>query len=99
MITEFAKVFCIPETEILRRSRKREIVEIRQLYWLRLIEETGFTYSHIGRISGFDHATVFHAVKAYKDRMDVGDMRANLLYRKAVEIKYPGNIELRKTIY
>ncbi|GHV31557.1 hypothetical protein FACS1894177_06410 [Bacteroidia bacterium] len=91
MITEFAKVFHIREEDILSRSRKLEIIDVRKMYFFRL-HELGFSYSKIGRLSGFDHVTVLNAVRSVKGRLDIKDKTTEWMYLKAKKIQYPENV-------
>lgn len=46
-----------------RKSRKREIVVARNLYFKRAKERTGKSLNKIGSVVGQDHATVLHGIK------------------------------------
>ena len=54
------------------KSRKREIVQARQVAMFLSKKYTDHSYSLIGNLVGKrDHATVLHACKAIKDSLDV----------------------------
>jgi chromosomal replication initiator protein len=64
--------FKIAPKEIHSKSRKREIVQARQVTMFLAKEHTDHSYSHIGNLVGKrDHATVLHACKTIKDSMEV----------------------------
>ena len=62
-------------------SRKREIVQARQITMYLAKKHTSASFSRIGKVvGGKDHATVLHACKTVKDQMDV-----NKNFRSTVE--------------
>jgi chromosomal replication initiator protein len=64
--------FKIGLKEIHSKSRKREIVQARQVTMFLAKEHTDHSYSHIGNLVGKrDHATVLHACKMVKNSMEV----------------------------
>jgi chromosomal replication initiator protein len=64
--------FKINISEIHSKSRKREIVQARQVTMFLSKKYTDYSYSHIGNIVGKrDHATVLHACKTIQDNLDV----------------------------
>lgn len=65
------KLFGVTQTQILSNSRKREIVEARQLlmYYYNRIE--GLSLSNTGIKFNKDHATVLHACKKVDDLIQV----------------------------
>jgi chromosomal replication initiator protein len=64
--------FNIDLKEIHSKSRKREIVQARQVTMFLSKKYTDYSYSHIGSLVGKrDHATVLHACRAIQDSMDV----------------------------
>lgn len=57
---------------IQSKSRKREIVQARQVSMFLSKKYTDSSYSHIGNMIGKrDHATVLHACKAVQDSIDI----------------------------
>jgi chromosomal replication initiator protein len=53
------------------QSRKREVVQARQVTMFLSKKYTGHSYSHIGKMVGKrDHATVLHAIKAIQNSLD-----------------------------
>ncbi|WP_085536744.1 chromosomal replication initiator protein DnaA [Massilibacteroides vaginae] len=68
-------------TAIQTRSRKREIVQARQVTMFLAKKYTDCSFSHIGKIVGKkDHATVLHACKTIKDQIET-----NKSFRSSVE--------------
>lgn len=50
-------------SEVISKSRKREVVEARYICYKLLKEHTRFSLASIGQIfGGFDHATVLHGI-------------------------------------
>ncbi|MDR2843943.1 MAG: chromosomal replication initiator protein DnaA [Candidatus Symbiothrix sp.] len=63
--------FSIDADLIHSLSRKREIVQARQVIMYLSKKHTGHSCSHIGSMVGKrDHATVIHAIKAIQDSLD-----------------------------
>jgi chromosomal replication initiator protein len=64
--------FKIDIDEIHSKSRKREIVQARQVTMFLSKKYTDHSYSHIGNMVGQrDHATVLHACKTIQDNLDI----------------------------
>lgn len=64
--------FDIDQDMLHSRSRKREIVQARQLAMYLSREMTNASLSSIGtQIGGKDHATVLHAIKTVRDLMEI----------------------------
>jgi chromosomal replication initiator protein DnaA len=71
----------IEPTVIQMCSRKREIVQARQITMFLVKKYTNFSFSRIGKIVGKkDHATVLHACKTIKDQIET-----NRSFRSSVE--------------
>ena len=65
------KYFDLDQSLIHSKSRKREIVQARQITMFLSKKYTDCSLSHIGKIVGKkDHATVLHACKTIKDQME-----------------------------
>ena len=65
------KYFKLEPATIQTNSRKREIVQARQIAMYLAKKYTDKSYSHIGKIVGRrDHATVLHACKTVKDQIE-----------------------------
>ena len=64
--------FKIDIEQIHSKSRKREIVQARQVTMFLSKKYTTHSYSHIGKMVGKrDHATVLHACKTIQDSLDI----------------------------
>jgi chromosomal replication initiator protein len=64
--------FKINIDQIHSKSRKREIVQARQVTMFLSKKYTDHSYSHIGNMVGKrDHATVLHACKTIQDNLDI----------------------------
>lgn len=75
------KYFNLEQAAIQTRSRKREIVQARQITMFLAKKYTDCSFSQIGKIVGKkDHATVLHACKTIKDQIEI-----NKSFRASVE--------------
>lgn len=73
--------FNMEQDLIQTTSRKREIVQARQITMYLAKKYTPASFSHIGKIvGGKDHATVLHACKTVKDQIEI-----NKHFRATVE--------------
>lgn len=64
--------FNLDEALMLTPSRKREIVQARQITMFFAKKYTQASFAHIGKVvGGKDHATVLHACKTVKDQIDI----------------------------
>ncbi len=62
-----AEFYNVPSNDILKRSRKKEIVRPRQITMYLLREETKASFPEIGsKLGGRDHSTVIHAYEKIK---------------------------------
>lgn len=59
--------------DILKKSRKRQIVEARMVFSL-ILREKGFTYKTIGRVFGKDHTTIIHYIHNVSKLLDVDEL-------------------------
>lgn len=75
------RYFNLEEALVQTPSRKREIVQARQITMYLAKKYTSASFSRIGKVvGGKDHATVLHACKTVKDQMDI-----NKTFRSTVE--------------
>ena len=75
------KYYNLSQSLLLSKSRKREIVQARQITMYLAKKYTDNSYALIGKIIGQkDHATVLHACKTVKDQMEI-----NKSFRSAIE--------------
>jgi chromosomal replication initiator protein len=66
------RYFNLDEALVMSKSRKREIVQARQITSYIAKKYTNESLSHIGKIvGGKDHATVLHSINLVKDQMEV----------------------------
>ena len=64
--------FNINESLVQTKSRKREIVQARQISMYLSKKYTNSSLAHIGKVIGNkDHATVLHAIKTVKDQIEI----------------------------
>ncbi len=83
-IQDIQKVVCdyfqVEESVMLSKTRKREIVQARQVTMFLAKKYTNNSFSRIGAIVGRkDHATVLHACKTIQDQIDVNEsFRTNI---------------------
>ncbi len=67
ILKSVADFYNIPITDIIKRSRKKEIVRPRQIAMYLLREETKSSFPEIGnKLGGRDHSTVIHAYEKIK---------------------------------
>lgn len=74
------KYFNLDQSAIQTNSRKREVVQARQITMFLSKKYTDCSFSHIGKIVGKrDHATVLHACKTIKDQIEINkDFRSTV---------------------
>lgn len=91
IITDLSHKSGIPYEQIIKdKTRKREIVQLRQIYYTRAREMTEFSLATIGSKFTKDHATVLHGIKAV---VQVKDLREK--YRSYFG-KYPPAFLIKK---
>ena len=72
IITKVCEHYKLDESVLHSKSRKREVVQIRQMAMLLAKKHTDISASKIGHLIGNrDHATVLHACKIMKDLVEV----------------------------
>jgi chromosomal replication initiator protein len=60
----------VPMTQIIKRSRRRELVNARFIYCAILKDHFGYTLERIGdEIDGRDHTSIRHAIIEYRNRL------------------------------
>jgi len=75
------KYFNLDKTAIQMTSRKREIVQARQITMYLAKKYTTYSFAYIGKIvGGKDHATVLYACQTVKDQIEI-----NKSFRSTVE--------------
>lgn len=68
-------------SEIKSKTRIREIVWARQVFFWAVRLSTPMSYEEIGKRYNRDHATVLHAMKAIEDGVEYDAMRAEMIER------------------
>lgn len=68
----YANKINIPIDELKSKSRKREIVTARSVYWYYLWKRR-FTYEEIARIFNMNYSTVIYGVKKINDFIELKD--------------------------
>lgn len=86
MIVEFAKRTGISMEKLLGKSRRREIVEARQLYWYLLFQE-GFSYQEIGELNGRVRSTIYFAVQKVEFLLQENDPVFSQMYDKVTDLR------------
>jgi chromosomal replication initiator protein len=64
-------IYKIPINDIVSKSRKRNVVEPRQIIMYLLTKYTTLSLVSIGRLFNYDHSTVIYSRDTVKDMMDV----------------------------
>ena len=64
-------VFGKPLASYIVKSRRRELVEVREMVCLLLREKTDYSYPQIGHLLGIDHATVIYEERAARDLISI----------------------------
>lgn len=68
VIKSVADFFRIPTTDLVKRSRRKEVVRPRQIAMFLLREEVKYSFPEIGaKLGGRDHSTVIHACTKIKE--------------------------------
>lgn len=80
------KHFAIPKEKATSKTRKREVVQARQVCMTFLKMHTPLSLEKIGDLFYRDHTTVMHAIQTIKDLTDV-----DTSFRKDIEQIYPLN--------
>jgi chromosomal replication initiator protein len=70
IIAFFCRTFNISESDLKGRSRKAEIVGVRQLCQYFLHKKVYLSLSATGRIFGRDHSTVIHSIQTVNNRVE-----------------------------
>jgi len=63
ILKNVSKTTGIPESTLISKNTKREIVEARQAYMILSVEKTCSSYTQIAALVDRDHSTVNHALK------------------------------------
>lgn len=77
----------IPVEILKMKTRKREIVEARQFFFVEAKEQTKESLARIGAFVGKDHATVVHGIKTVNNTVEVKEKYEELFKGKMSERK------------
>jgi len=75
----------ISVSEIKIKSRKRELVTARQVYWFYL-HSFGYGFSEISRMFGWDYSTIIYSIQKIENLIIAND-RYLKRYLEAIEYK------------
>ena len=74
ILKSVAEFYSISLADLVKRSRKKEIVKPRQIAMFLLREETKLSFPEIGqKLGGRDHSTVIHACEKIKNEVSVDE--------------------------
>lgn len=74
VLKSVADFYNITSADLLKRSRKKEVVRPRQVAMFLLREETKLSFPEIGqKLGGRDHSTVIHACEKIKEESSIND--------------------------
>lgn len=74
VLKSVADFYSISLSDLVKRSRKKEIVKPRQVAMFLLREETKLSFPEIGqKLGGRDHSTVIHACEKIKTETDIDE--------------------------
>ncbi|MBI2062235.1 MAG: chromosomal replication initiator protein DnaA [Candidatus Yanofskybacteria bacterium] len=74
VLKSVADFYSISSADLVKRSRKKEIVKPRQVAMYLLREETKLSFPEIGqKLGGRDHSTVIHACEKIKNEVSVDE--------------------------
>jgi len=74
ILKSVADFYGVPLSDLIKRSRKKEIVRPRQIAMFLLREETKSSFPEIGtKLGGRDHSTVIHAYEKIKKEEDADE--------------------------
>jgi len=74
ILKSVADFYSISMNDLLKRSRKKEVVRPRQIAMFLLREETKLSFPEIGqKLGGRDHSTVIHACEKIKNEVSIDE--------------------------
>jgi len=84
IIKKTSQFYGIPETDLIKQSRKRDIVKPRQIAMYLLREELKCSYPFIGDVfGGRDHTTVMHACEKIEKELS----KNTILFQEIINLK------------
>ena len=88
ILSMVCRVSGVSKGEILSESRKREVVEARQIYCYYARKKTEHSSAKIGNLIGQDHATVLHSIKKVNNMLCINDVAIKSLVNKVNKLFY-----------
>jgi chromosomal replication initiation ATPase DnaA len=70
--------------DMFKKTRRREYVDSRRIFFCILRNKFLLTYHAIGEISERDHATIIYAIKTFENIIKI-DRSLNSIYQKTLE--------------
>lgn len=61
-----------PKNGMMEKTRKQLTILFRHIFY-KIAREIGYTFTDIGKFSGYNHATILHAVNRVSDLLDIKD--------------------------
>jgi len=72
-IEELGARLGVPACELTLRCRRQELLEKRQVVMWYLLEHDGWSSTRVGKVMGYNHATVLNARNTVNRLLSVGD--------------------------
>ena len=91
VINAICQAFGVSEEQLASRTRVREIVSARHMFYKIGRDTLGMTYKTLGSTltrgrKGYDHSTVMHAIDAINDLMSIKDEIVTAKYNEVMSI-------------
>ena len=91
VINAICQAFGVSEEQLASRTRVREIVSARHMFYKVGRDMLGMTYKTLGSTltmgrKGYDHSTVMHAIDAINDLMSIKDEIVTAKYNEVMSI-------------
>lgn len=91
VINAICQAFGVSEEQLSSRTRVREIVSARHMFYKIGRDTLGMTYKTLGSTltmgrKGYDHSTVMHAIEAINDLMSIKDEIVTSKYNEVMSI-------------
>ena len=79
------RVSWFTEQDIMQRTKKRDVVEARQIAMYIILEKHILTQREISELFDMNHSTVAHAIKTVRDLLDT-DTTFKLKYNNLIQV-------------
>ena len=91
VINAICQAFGVSEEQLASRTRVREIVSARHMFYKIGRDTLGMTYKTLGSTltrgrKGYDHSTVMHAIDAINDLMSIKDAIVTAKYNEVMSL-------------